>query len=326
MDHEFYMQHALNLAAKGWPLVTPNPMVGCVIVCDQQIAAEGYHEIYGGPHAEVNALKNLSAEADPSKCTLYVTLEPCSHFGKTPPCADLIIKTGIKKVVICNNDPNPLVAGKGKEKLLAAGIEVITGILEDQGNILNKRFFTFHKKKRPYIILKWTQTADGFISRLPVPKDRKDNIIGTPQQQQLVHQMRAEETAIMVGKNTVLHDNPHLTTRFAEGKNPIRIFIDRKLEVPETFNIFSDEAVTLVFNGKTEQIKENIRYILIDFSGNVLQQIVSKLYSLNIQSVIVEGGLTTLTNFLKEKLFDEIKVFENKDLKFGEGIKAPILP
>lgn len=323
MAHSSFMQHALDLAAKGWPAVAPNPMVGCVIVHENKIIAEGYHQKYGEAHAEVNAIAALPVNADVSGCTLYVTLEPCAHFGKTPPCADLIIKTGFKKVIVCNTDPNPLVSGKGIAKLREAGIEVLTGVLEQEGSKLNKRFFTFHEKKRPYIILKWAQTADGFISKWPVPKERSDNTISTPEHQIKVHEMRASEMAIMVGKNTVMRDNPSLTTRLVPGKNPLRIFIDKKLEVPSTFNIYSEDAETWVFNETREEIKGHIRYIMVDFSSNALKQILTRLYESNIQSLIVEGGSTLLNHFITEGLYDEMSVFTNPDLKFGSGVKAP---
>ena len=317
------MQTALNLARSGFPMAMPNPLVGCVIVKDDKILAEGYHEKYGAAHAEVNAINNLNSEINPKDCILYVTLEPCSHFGKTPPCSDLIISKGFTKVILCNLDPNPLVAGKGVEKLKAAGIEVITGVLEKEGRELNKRFFTFFEKKRPYFILKWAQTADGFISRLPVPEKREANKIGDDDQQKTVHQMRSEEMAVMVGKNTVLCDNPFLTTRLVNKKNPVRIFIDKNLEVPLSFNIYNKEAKTLVFNNIKNDEKENIKWIKINFSDEVLKQISEKLFNLNIQSVLVEGGTFLLNSFIAENLWDEAFIFVNENLKFDTGIKAP---
>ena len=319
------MQHALSLAKKGWPNVAPNPMVACVIVHNDVIVASGYHEKYGGPHAEVNAINNLSENIDPSECTLYVTLEPCSHFGKTPPCADLIIKTGFKKVIVCNLDPNPLVAGKGIQKLKEANIEVVSGVLEEEGQKLNKRFFTFFEEKRPYYILKWAQTADGYISRSVKPINKDENKISGLESQKMVHQIRAEEMAIMVGKNTVLNDDPSLTTRLVEGNNPLRLFIDKNLEVPETFNIYDTNAKTIVFNEVKDETKGNIQFVKLNFELNVLSQISDKLYELNIQSVLVEGGSRVLNDFMQQNIFDEILVFENPNLKFGEGLKAPNL-
>ncbi|MDX2174538.1 MAG: bifunctional diaminohydroxyphosphoribosylaminopyrimidine deaminase/5-amino-6-(5-phosphoribosylamino)uracil reductase RibD [Bacteroidota bacterium] len=323
MNDKEFIQQALLLAQQGWPEVAPNPMVGCVIVKNGEIVAEGYHQKFGYAHAEVNAINNLSTEINPADCTLYVTLEPCNHFGKTPPCADLIIEKGFKKVVVCNLDPNPLVAGRGIEKLKQAGIEVIIGVLEDEGKALNKRFFTFFKKKRPYYILKWAETADGFISKLPIPKNREENIIGDTEQQIQSHQLRANEMAIMVGKNTVLSDNPSLTTRLVKGKNPIRIFIDRNLEVPKSFNIYNVDAKTLVFNSVKEEVENNIEFYKLDFTKNVLQQISDKLFDLKIQSVIVEGGTFLLNDFLKQKLYDEVIIYKNENLKFGSGVSAP---
>lgn len=323
MNHKHYMQLALDLAKKGLGHVAPNPMVGCVIVHNEVMVAQGYHQLFGGPHAEVNAINNLPNEIDPAECILYVTLEPCSHFGKTPPCADLIIKKGFKRVIVCNLDPNPLVGGKGIEKLKAAGIEVTSGVLEQEGRVLNKRFFTFFEKNRPYYILKWAQTADGFISRLPLPENRDDNKITGPEVQKLVHQMRALEMGIMVGKNTVLADNPNLTNRLVEGKNPVRLFIDKDLEVPENYNIYNNEAQTIVFNSQKEEQRNHIQFIKLNFELNVLDQISDKLVELKIQSVLVEGGLRLLNDFIQQNLFGEIFVFENPNLKFGTGLKAP---
>ncbi len=317
------MQIALELAKKGRHMVEPNPMVGCVIVHDDKVVAEGYHQKYGEAHAEVNAINNLSREIDPAECTIYVTLEPCSHHGKTPPCVDLVIAKGFKKVVLADYDPNPLVAGKGVEKLRAAGVEVIMNVLQKEERELNKRFFTFYTKKRPFYILKWAQTADGFISRVPLPVNKADNKISGKEAQKMVHQMRANEMGIMVGKNTVLADDPSLTTRLVEGKNPVRIFIDKALEVPQTFNIYNKEAKTLVFNGLNDEKKENIEFIKIDFSKNVLEQISAKLYGLKIQSVLVEGGSALLNDFIKQEMCDEIFIFENPSLYFKNGLMAP---
>lgn len=317
------MHRALDLAKMGWSLVAPNPMVGCVIVKDAKIVAEGYHQKYGEAHAEVIAISQLPEDVFPFECTLYVTLEPCSHHGKTPPCADLIIEKGFNKVVICNLDPNPLVAGKGIEKLKNAGIEVSTGILKKEGFELNKRFFTFHQKHRPYYILKWAETADGFISKTPVPANRSENMIGDESQQIKVHQMRSEEMAIMIGKNTALLDNPKLTTRLVEGKNPIRILVDRNLEVPQDFQIYNNEAKTIIFNSIKDETINNISCIKLDYNKNILTQVSEKLYGLNIQSVLVEGGAYLLNDFIEQKMYDEVSVFVNENLHFGTGIKAP---
>ena len=315
------MQHCLSLAKKGLGKVAPNPMVGCVLVHNDKIIAEGYHQQYGGLHAEPNAI-NQVAEELLKECTLYVTLEPCSHHGKTPPCADLIISKGIKKVVVGNLDTNPLVAGKGIKKLQDAGVQVEYGILNEACRELNKRFFTFHEKKRPYIILKWAQTQDGFISQWPLPANKKDNWITSPESKQLVHQWRSEEQAILVGYNTALNDNPLLTSRLAEGKNPLRIVLDEHLELPLTLNIFNNEAETIVFNAKEDGVKSNIQFIKIDFN-NAVTEILNQLYTKNISSLIVEGGTKTLQLFIEHGLWDEARVFVNPTKTFVNGIKAP---
>lgn len=323
MNHSTYMQKALQLAKFGWPNVAPNPMVGCVIVKNDKVIAEGYHKHYGEAHAEVNAINSLGKDFDFSDCTLYVNLEPCSHHGKTPPCSDLIISKKIKAVVICNVDSNPLVGGKGIEKLKKAGIEVVTGILEKEGRELNKRFFTFHEKKRPYIILKWAQTNDGFISKQPVPENRNENWITGDDNRKLVHQWRAEEKAIMVGTNTVKCDDPELTVRMVEGKNPVRIVIDKDLKLKPNSKVFNDEAETLVFTAHDKPSSGNNYYFRIDFSKNILPQIFNKLVDSNISSLIVEGGTTLLQSFINENLWDEARVFINPDKNFGDGVKAP---
>ncbi|MDZ4664462.1 MAG: bifunctional diaminohydroxyphosphoribosylaminopyrimidine deaminase/5-amino-6-(5-phosphoribosylamino)uracil reductase RibD [Bacteroidota bacterium] len=328
MNHDVFMKHAITLAQKGLGSVSPNPLVGCVIVKDglpagkaEKIVAEGYHQIYGEAHAEVNAIHNLPKDIDPKDCTLYVSLEPCCHDGKTPPCADLIISKGFKKVVICNVDPNPLIAGKGIKKLKQAGIEIIQGICEKEGRYLNRRFFTFHEKKRPYIILKWAQTADGFISKWPIPKNRSENKISGEEAQKLVHQMRANEDAILVGKNTVLNDDPYLTTRLAEGKNPMRIIITGS-EIPFTYNIFNEDARIVLFNRFKTEVKDHVHYIKLK-AGDVVPQILESLYKMGVSSVLVEGGLFTLSSFIVAGIWDEQHVFVNAKLNFMTGVKAP---
>ena len=324
MNHPYYMQLALDLAKQGWPNVAPNPMVGCVIVKKDQVVASSYHKTFGDPHAEVNAIANLPKEIVPAECVLYVTLEPCSHFGKTPPCCDLIISKGFKTVVIACKDPNPLVSGEGIKKLKEAGIEVIEGVLEEEARKLNKHFIRFHESKRPYIILKWAQTADGFISRIPVPKNKEENMISREGAQIFVHKLRAETMGIFVGKNTVLMDNPKLTTRLVEGRNAARIFIDKNLEVPVNFNIYKEEAPTIVFNSVKDEKKDHIQHVKLNFETNILRQICEKLYQLNVQSVLVEGGTILLNDFVNQEIWDEVLVFQNPDLYFGEGLKAPV--
>lgn len=322
MNHDYYMQQALDLARKGWPQVAPNPMVGCVIVRGDEIVASGYHAQFGGPHAEVAAIRQLPAGLPAADCILYVTLEPCSHTGKTPPCADLLIQKGFKQVVVATKDPNPQVAGQGIAKLQAAGIAVTLGILEKEARELNRHFITFFEKQRPYYILKWAQTADGFVSRIG-PRSKEENTITGKEAHQLVHRLRAETMGIMVGKNTVLNDNPLLTTRLVPGKNPVRIFIDRNLQVPADFNIYNSAAPTVIFNAAKEGAENHRTYIRLDFEGNIPGQVSGHLHRLGIQSVLVEGGPFLLNDFIHNNLWDEALVFQNPDLHFKEGIKAP---
>lgn len=323
MDATHFMLRALELAQKGFGFVSPNPMVGCVIVKDDKIVAEGYHQKYGEAHAEVNAINNLPNQVMPSDCTLYVTLEPCCHHGKTPPCADLIIEKGFKKIVVCNTDPNPLVAGKGIEKLKQAGIQVISSVCEAEGRFLNRRFFTFHEKKRPYIILKWAQTADGFISKYPVPTNKNENWITGKEAQKYVHQMRANEDAILVGKNTVLSDNPELTTRLVKGKNAIRIILSHNPEFDLSAKIFNTAAPTIVFNASQQKTENNIKWIKLNFENNSLSELMTHLVKLKISSLVVEGGLTVLNSFINQALWDEKHIFVNTNLKFEAGVLAP---
>ena len=317
------MQHCLKLAAKGLGNVAPNPMVGCAIVHNNVIIGEGYHQKYGEAHAEVNAIASVINKNLLSESTVYVNLEPCSHQGKTPPCSDLLIKHKVKRVVIACLDTNPLVAGKGIAKLRNAGIEVVTGILEKEARELNKRFFTYHEKKRPYNILKWAQTKDGFISKLP-PFIREENWITNNESKKLVHTWRAQEQAILVGTTTALLDNPALTVRLTEGKSPIRILIDRELKVPSINPIFSDVAEVIVFTEKKEVSVNNITYHQIDFEKDIVPQILNYLYEKNISSLIVEGGTHTLQSFIDKNLWDEARVFTGNKY-FQSGIKAPLI-
>lgn len=315
------MKRCLELAAKGLGHVAPNPMVGCVIVYNDQVIAEGYHEQFGAAHAEPNAIKQVEDELL-KKSILYVNLEPCAHFGKTPPCADLIISKGIKKVVVANLDPNPLVAGKGIQKLKDAGIEVMHGILEKEGRELNKRFFTFHEKKRPYIILKWAQTKDGFISLWPIPENREDNRITGAESHTLVHKWRGEEQAILIGYNTLINDNPFLTTRLAEGKNPVRLVMTRQPDFPAHLNVFNKDAQTIIYNSVKNDVQDNCTFVKINWDNKV-QEILDDCYSRNIASIIVEGGTNTIYNFMNKKCWDEARVFVNPHKTFEHGIVAP---
>ena len=325
MNDDFYIKRCIELASKGLGHTAPNPMVGSVIVHENKIIGEGYHHEYGGPHAEVNAINSVEKKELLKASILYVNLEPCSHYGKTPPCADLIIKMNIPEVIIGTEDPNILVAGNGINKLTAAGIKVKSGILKESCIELNKRFFTFHQKKRPYIILKWAMTRDGFIDT-----KRKNNEaqrikwITGEKTRTIVHKWRCEEQAVMTGTNTILLDNPQLTTRFWVGKNPTRIILDKNLRLPETLHVFDNSAKTIVFTGIAKENKNNIEYIVIDFTKNIIQQICDELYKKNIQSVIVEGGTILLQTFIDSGIWDEANVFTG-NIEFGDGVKAPVL-
>ncbi|WP_113661182.1 bifunctional diaminohydroxyphosphoribosylaminopyrimidine deaminase/5-amino-6-(5-phosphoribosylamino)uracil reductase RibD [Pedobacter nanyangensis] len=325
MNHEFYMQRCLELAVMGMGSVSPNPMVGCVIVHESQIIGEGYHQKLGEAHAEVNAIHDVFAKHGDDaphllkQATAYVTLEPCSHFGKTPPCADLLIRHGIKKVVIGNTDPFESVNGKGIAKLRNAGIEVVTDILKEQCEFVNRRFFTRVKEQRPYFILKWAQTADGYFA----PANISQRWITGAAAKTLAHQWRSEEDSILVGKNTVLADNPQLNTREVNGKNPIRIVIDKNLDIPSDFHIFNDAAKTIVFNEVKTTVVNNIHFVQMeDMHFYLPQKIAYQLYLMDIQSVIIEGGAHILQQFIVSNLWDEARIFTSKTI-WGEGLKAP---
>lgn len=321
---EKYMQRCLQLASNGLGNVAPNPMVGCVIVCDDRVIGEGFHSNYGEAHAEVNAINSVKDKTKLEMATLYVSLEPCTHFGKTPPCSDLIIENKIKKVVIACTDTNTAVAGKGIEKLKSAGIEVVSGVLEKEARELNKRFFTFHEKKRPYLILKWAQTADGFIDRKRTDAGEPALQVSNEHSKILLHKWRGEEQAIMVGSNTAKLDNPKLNVRLVEGKNPLRIVLDRNKELPESLNLFDGSQPTLVFNSAKNEVRNNLEFVSIDFDKNILSQVMEVLYKKEIQSVIVEGGTKLLQSFIDENLWDEARVFIAERF-IGDGVAAPKL-
>lgn len=321
------MSRCIELAKNGLGQTYPNPMVGCVIVHDENIIAEGWHQKAGEPHAEVNAINNLKDESLIKDSTIYVSLEPCSHYGKTPPCADLIVGKGFKKVVIGMTDPFSKVKGRGIKKLFENGCHVRVGVFEQECKALNKRFITFHEKHRPYIILKWAASKDGFLSPFEYGKSKNQNPVWLTNtySKQLVHQWRAEEQAILVGSHTALMDNPSLTTRLFNGPNPLRVLIDKALKVPKTSAIFSANAKTLVFTEKSpSKNEEHLDYAEIDFKTGILPQILNELYKRDIQSVIVEGGRVTLQSFIDAELWDEARVFESKIL-LQQGTKAPSL-
>ena len=310
--HEFYIKRCLQVAKNGLGSTRPNPMVGAVVVYDNRIIGEGFTSAYGGNHAEVNAINSVKDQALLNKSTLYVTLEPCSHFGKTPPCSDLIIKHKIHEVVIGCVDDNPEVAGKGIAKLRASGCNVTIGILESECKTHHKRFFTYHNKKRPYTILKWAESKDGFIA--PISKDEQKPVwITNTYSRQLVHKWRSEEQAILVGTNTVLEDNPSLTVRDWTGENPIRVVLDKESKLNSNFNVFNDAAEAFRITNRE-----------IDFNKPIAIQIADILYKKNINSIIIEGGSHTLQTFINEGLWDEARIFTG-DVEFKDGLKAPDL-
>lgn len=310
------MKRCLQLAQNGLGYVAPNPLVGAVIVHENKIIGEGFHHAFGQAHAEVEAIQHCKHPELLSQSTLYVNLEPCSHFGKTPPCADLIIANHIPRVVIANKDPFPEVAGKGIEKLKSAGVEVITGIAAHEGEELNRRFFTFHRKKRPYIILKWAQSADGFIDSITsVPAK-----ISSAETDRLVHEWRTREQAILIGYNTALKDNPKLTARLYPGKNPLRIVWDKNLQLPEHLHLFSDGEPLWVINASKTENRGNTQYMQAD----TVEDIANRLYEHQIQSIIIEGGANTLQRWIDARLWDEARVITG-NLSFGAGVRAPML-
>jgi diaminohydroxyphosphoribosylaminopyrimidine deaminase/5-amino-6-(5-phosphoribosylamino)uracil reductase len=318
---ETFMQRCLDLALLGMGDVAPNPMVGCVIVYDGTIIGEGYHGKFGQPHAEVNAIRSVQNTELLCKSTLYVSLEPCAHFGKTPPCSDLIIENRIPRVVIGTVDPFAKVAGKGIERMKNAGIEVEVGILEKECRELNRRFFTFHEKQRPYILLKWAQTLDGFIDT-DRTETQHPTWITNALSKRLVHKQRSEESAILIGTNTAEYDNPALTVREWTGNQPVRMVIDRARRLDAGLHIFDHKAPTWVFSGEEQPDSENLHFIPLDFDQNILPQLLSELYKRDILSVIVEGGGELLNSFLEVGLWDEAFIYTGNQF-FGKGVAAP---
>ncbi|HEX7902682.1 MAG TPA: bifunctional diaminohydroxyphosphoribosylaminopyrimidine deaminase/5-amino-6-(5-phosphoribosylamino)uracil reductase RibD [Chitinophagaceae bacterium] len=342
--HQQYMRRCLELAKKGAGAVAPNPMVGAILVHKDKIIGEGWHQQYGEVHAEVNAIREAIHNGNEeliSQATLYVSLEPCAHFGKTPPCADLIIQHKIPEVIIGCRDPFKAVNGKGIEKLNAAGVVVELGILENECKELNKRFFTFHTKQRSYIILKWAQTADGKIAPLnPSPKEsgvlqtegetfeeagNRRLLISNEYSNRIVHRWRSEEAAILIGTNTALLDDPELTTRLWPGNSPVRLVVDRNLRLPDSLKIFNQQVRTIIFNKAKQEEDGNVFYYQVTDHESLVQQITRVLYQLNIQSVLVEGGAQLLQSFIDEGIWDEARVITNEKLIINEGLDAPRL-
>ncbi len=320
---EKYIRRCIELASNGLCNAAPNPMVGAVIVHNGRIIGEGYHARCGEGHAEVNAIRSVKDESLLKESTIYVSLEPCSHYGKTPPCADLIISKGIPRVVVGCIDPFSQVSGRGIQKLRNAGIDVTVGVLEEECKNLIKRFVTFNTQKRPYITLKWAESADGFID---IKRENGSPVVlSTPITSMYVHKQRAEHKAILVGRRTALLDNPSLTTRNWYGANPLRLVIDRTLLLPSHLKLFDHSTPTLVFTEKEKANEANLDYITIDFSKDILPQILTVLYERKIQSLLVEGGTTLLQSFIDSELWDDIYV-EHSEKILNDGVKSPTIP
>jgi len=320
------MQRCLELAKQGAGNTSPNPLVGSVIVYNGKIIGEGYHRKCGEPHAEINAINAVKNRSLLTKSTLYVNLEPCSHYGKTPPCAEKIAQLKIPRVVVGIKDLSAKVNGKGIAILQDAGIEVTTGIMEKESYDLNRRFFTFHQKKRPYIILKWAQTQDNFIDiNRTNSNEPQINWITNELSKSLVHKWRTEEDAILIGFNTALKDNPQLTVREWTGKQPLRLVLDRKLLLHRNLSVFDKKHPTIIFNAEKSITQTNLSFVPLDYSRDILPQIMTVLYQKNILSVIVEGGRKTLKSFIDNNLWDEARVFTGA-IKFKNGVPAPSFP
>jgi diaminohydroxyphosphoribosylaminopyrimidine deaminase/5-amino-6-(5-phosphoribosylamino)uracil reductase len=315
------MQRAILIARQGRGMVAPNPMVGCVIVHDGKIIGEGYHKRFGEAHAEVNAIASVKDRSLLSRASLYVTLEPCAHFGKTPPCADLIIQTGIPRVFIGAQDPFEAVNGRGASKLRAAGIEVVEHVEEEACREMNRRFFCFQEQKRPYVVLKWAQTSDGFMDIDRENGQKGVYWISGPETKLLVHHRRAEEAAVMVGRNTVINDNPLLTVREVQGKNPVRVVLSSDADFPFKPALFGNDAPTLVVNQVKQAVEGTCRFIPCADVHDV-REVLSILHHEQLLSVLVEGGAKVLNSFLSAGLWDEAMVITGP-ASWGSGLKAP---
>jgi diaminohydroxyphosphoribosylaminopyrimidine deaminase/5-amino-6-(5-phosphoribosylamino)uracil reductase len=327
-DDSLFMRRALDLAALGRGYTRPNPLVGCVVVGPGgTIIGEGYHQQYGGPHAEVNALASVADAALLRQSRVFVTLEPCAHHGKTPPCADLLIARGVPEVIVCNDDPNPLVGGRGFDKLRAAGIQVSTGLLAAEGRQLNRRFFTNQEKNRPYVVLKWAESADGFLAG---PHFQQVQISG-PQAQLLTHQWRTDEASILVGTRTALHDNPRLNAREWPGPQPTRLVIDKNLALPPSHHVLDGSQPTIIYTHRERASTSNLDYVTLPFapagappSPDLLPAVFADLHARHIESVLVEGGPTVLSALINSNMWDEIRVFRSAK-RLERGIAAPRL-
>lgn len=321
-QHETYMSRCLELAQRGKGEAAPNPMVGAVLVYNDRIIGEGWHRKYGQAHAEVNCIDSVRKEDRHlvKESTMYVSLEPCAHYGKTPPCAELLVKEQVKKVVICNADPFEKVSGRGIQILNDNGIPTEVNVLKEEGEWVNRRFFLYHSLKRPYIILKWAQTSDGYFA----PLNRTRHQLSNEHSKQLLHKWRTEEAAIMVGYNTALYDDPQLTARLWPGKQPLRIVLDRQLQLPKNLRVFNNDAPTWIVNEQKEGQEGNINYVQITFDSALNKNLLKRLYEADILSLIVEGGAKVLNGFIQDELWDEARVF-TAPAQLQEGIASPVL-
>lgn len=322
MNDEIYIERCLQLAGQGKGAVAPNPMVGAVLVYQNRIIGEGFHQQHGQAHAEVNCFDSVAAldKHLVSESTMYVSLEPCAHFGKTPPCAHRIVAEKVKRVVICNTDPFEKVAGKGIQILRDSGIEVHSGVLEEKGAWLNRRFFTFHQQQRPYIILKWAQTANGFFA----PIDRSRLQLTDEYSTRLSHKWRSEESAILVGFTTAMNDNPQLIDRYGQGTQPLRIAFDKDLQLSQTHHLLAQDYPTWIINQHKEEVRGRLHFVQLDFKQDIILQILNRLYQANILSLIVEGGVHLLQSFIDADIWDEARIFESPNV-LSNGLLAPDL-
>ncbi|MDD4589746.1 MAG: bifunctional diaminohydroxyphosphoribosylaminopyrimidine deaminase/5-amino-6-(5-phosphoribosylamino)uracil reductase RibD [Parabacteroides sp.] len=319
---EKYMARCIEIARNGEGFTAPNPMVGAVIIYKGEIIGEGFHRKWGGPHAEVNAIASVKNESQLCDSMLYVSLEPCSHYGKTPPCANLIIEKHIPNVVVGCLDPFPEVSGRGVRMLQNAGVKVVTGVMQKEAFALNKTFMTFQILKRPYIYLKWAESADGFIDIHRNDASQPPVILSSPETMRTVHHMRSKVAAVLVGTYTALLDNPSLTVRHWTGDTPVRLFIDRTLRIPSHYHLLDGSVKTIVFTEKDATDLPNIEFQKLDFKQNILPQIMQQLYQRNLNSLLVEGGTILLQSFINANLWDEIRK-EIAPVSLGSGVKAP---
>lgn len=321
---EKYMARCLQLARGGMGFVSPNPMVGAVLVHEGRIIGEGFHRKCGEAHAEVNAVASVRDEALLKESTLYVSLEPCSHYGKTPPCAELIIRKGIPRVVVGCLDPFPEVSGRGVRMLREAGVEVVTGVMEEEARALNAAFMTMQTKHRPYVLLKWAQSADGFMDVIRQDVSQPVAVLSSPETQREVHRLRAEYASILVGTRTALLDNPSLTVRHWSGRSPLRLLIDRTLKVPASFHLLDGRVPTCVFTEREAEARENVQYVPTDFSRPLFPQVLEELARRKVDSLMVEGGAMLLRHCIETGLWDEARV-ETAPVCLGEGVPAPVM-